>query len=560
MPADSPVKKKWGRLLCSASFFILVVLFAANVIRAHTLGMGHYPPMWVVDAIPPALSDLAFGNRDGYTSLKAVHDVFYTSLQSNNPNLLRDGTMVDRAIREVMALNPNAVPLQTQLLATQDDKGIVDLVKISFKLFGYKAASPLYLYFVLLFLSAVIFAVTFNTAFFHTVLAAFLAAHYLLLPTVFYHMQLQSIVVPRFLPVLSMVACLHCIVFATRNLFTVRELMALALQVGLMIFVIYARSIAVWQVALVAVMTTFAIARIAYEDYFVSNTYRSASEALRRFIPPIIPILLLVGGLAGLTEYRSVAYDQRYFREDQIEPVTHVFWHNIFSGLAFNPALAERYQLRVDDLSIIRAVGRITTDSGHAREWEAVGGTSEGLSKLRWAPYDRLAGDAFLELCLHRELEQCAATVIYYKPLSLLRHLSWLYGFRRDVPDVAIFVSAGQSGGPVQRHLDSLKGSLDKTGLRFRLWDPVAVFMVLSFAIILFATNDTPRTTDVIAGIVFVAGTTLPTLVGYPSMHTIAEPAIAIAASLYSGIAVLLGCGIDWRRASGLLHRRKHSE
>ena len=101
--------------------------------------------------------------------------------------------------------------------------------------------------------------------------------------------------------------------------------------------------------------------------------------------------------------------------------------------------------------------------------------------------------------------------------------------------------------------LASLKASLDSTGLRFRLWDPVAIFMVISFAIILFATNDTARTTDVIAGIVLIAGTILPTLVGYPSMHAIAEPTIAIAASLYSGIAVLLGCGIDWRRAGRLL-------
>ena len=98
-----------------------------------------------------------------------------------------------------------------------------------------------------------------------------------------------------------------------------------------------------------------------------------------------------------------------------------------------------------------------------------------------------------------------------------------------------------------------------QTGCGFAFWDLLAILMVLSFAIILFATNDTPRATDVIAGIVLVAGTTLPTLVGYPSMHTIAEPAIAIAASLYCGVAVLLGRGVDWQRASWLLHRMKHS-
>ena len=542
MVDDFPVKEKWRRLLCSASFFLLLVLFAANVIRAHTLGMDRTPPLWVVLAIPPALSDLVFRNRDGYTSLKTVNDAFYASLQGK-----RDGPLVERAIREVIALNLDAVSSPTELIM-DDDKGIVDLVKISFRLFGYSIASPLHLYFVLLFFSALIFAMTFNTPFLHAVLAGFLVAHYLFLPTVFYHPQLQSVLALRFLPVLSMIACLHCLLFATRSTFAVLPLTALALQVGLMVFVIHMRSVALWQVAVVGAITLLAVAKIAYAKIAYEKHFGSTREILA-FISAIVPALLVAAGLAGLSAYRSVTYDQRYFREGQI--LTRVFWHNIFSGLAFNPVLAERYQLKVDDISTIRAVGRLMTDGGRASDWEAIGGTSEHLSKLRWGFYDRLAGQVLLDLC-RRELGQCLATVIYYKPLSLLHHLSWTYGFRRDVPDVAIFVSP-EIGNHVERQLASLKVSLDSTGLRFRLWDPVAIFMVLSFAIILYAINDTPRTTDVIAGIVFVAGTTLPTLVGYPSMHTIAEPAIAIAASLYSGIAVLLGCGIDWRRAGRLL-------
>lgn len=539
--------KRWRRLLSCASFVVLLVLFAANVFRAHSLGMAHSPSPWVVFAIPPALSDLVFGNRHGYTSLNVVNDAFYAALQGKH-----DGDTVNRAIREVMALNPHAVSSQTQLLG-DEDKGIVDLVKISFRLFGYSAASPLYLYFVLLFLSALIFAITFSTPFFHTVLGGFLVAHYLFLPTVFYHLQLQSVLAPRFLPVLSMIACLHCLLFAMRSRFTVLELVALALQVGLIVFVIHMRIVTMWQVAIIAVITVLAFARITYE-----NHWRSARGTLQRFIPAVIPIVFVLGGLTGLNAYRSAAYDQRYFREGQF--VTRSFWHNIFSGLAFNPVLAERYQLKVDDFSIVRAVGRITVNNGHAGEWEAIGGNSEGLWELRWASYDRLARDAFLDLCLHRELKQCVATAIYYKPLSLLRHLAWLYGFRRDVPDVAVFVSP-ELGNVMELHLESLKRSLDTNGLRFRFWDPLAILMVLSFAIILYTTRqrDTVGTPDVIAGVIFVAGTTLPTLVGYPSMHTIAEPAIAIAASLYCGVAVLLGRAVDWQRGSRFLHRMKHS-
>jgi len=539
------MNQTWRRLPSRASFFVLLVLFGANVIRTYTLGMDDRPPKWLVEAIPPALSDLAFGNRDGYTSLNVVNDVFYTNLQGK-----RDGATVNRAIREVMALNPHAVSSQTQLLG-DEDKGIVDLIKISFRLFGYSTASPLHLYFVLLFLSALTFAVTFNALFCHTVLGGFLVAHYLFLPTVFYHVQLQSVLALRFLPVLSMIACLHCLLFATRSRFTVLELVALALQIGLIVFVVHMRIVTMWQVAIIAVITMLAFARITY-----ANHSRSARGTLQRFIPAVIPIIFVLGGLAGLTAYRSVAYDQRYFREDQL--VTRSFWHNIFSGLAFNPALAERYQLKVDDFSIVRAVGRITTENRHAGEWEAIESNTEGLLKLLGtapASYDRLAGYAFLDLCLHREMKQCVATAIYYKPLSLLRHLAWLYGFRRDVPDVAIFVSP--ENNVMEFHLNSLKDSLDRTGLRFRLWDPLAIFMVVSFAIILYTTEDIVRITDAAAGVVLTAGTVLPSVVGYPSMHTVAEPAIAMAASLYCGVAVLLGRGVGWQRAYRLLHSIK---
>src|SRR5690349_18833298 len=126
------MNKNWSRLLSTASFLVLLVLFVANVIRAHTLGIDRNPGVWAVMAIPPALSDLAFGNRGGYTTLKVVNDVFYASL----PPTWTVGDSIDLAIRTVMALDRATVSSQT-VLAGGDDKGIIDLVKISFRLFGY---------------------------------------------------------------------------------------------------------------------------------------------------------------------------------------------------------------------------------------------------------------------------------------------------------------------------------------------------------------------------------------------------------------------------------------
>jgi hypothetical protein len=349
-----------------------------------------------------------------------------------------------------------------------------------------------------------------------------------------------------------MIACLHCVLFATRPTFGVLGLIALALQAGLLIFVIHMRSVTMWQVAVIGAVTLLVVVRLAYQNHF-----RLTRRTLQTFIPAIIPILFVMGGLAGLGAYRNVAYDARYLRGE--EPLTRVFWHSIVLGLAFSPAISERYQLKIDDLSAVKAVGRITIEKGHASEWDAIGGSSKGYFKLRWVAYDLLAREALVELCLHREPGQCVANVTYYKPLSLMRHLAWLYGFRDDIPDMAIYVSTESwVGDAVKRQLDALKASLDRTGLQFRLWHPISIFMVISFAVILFAKKDTPRTADVIPCIILTGGTTIPTLVGFPSMHTIAEPTIAIAASLYSSIAVLLGCGIDWRHASKRFGRIKH--
>jgi hypothetical protein len=58
-------------------------------------------------------------------------------------------------------------------------------------------------------------------------------------------------------------------------------------------------------------------------------------------------VSLAVGAYLGVQLYQATALPEEYRRGDQI--TTRVFWHNIFSGLAFHPDFAERYSLRIDD-------------------------------------------------------------------------------------------------------------------------------------------------------------------------------------------------------------------
>src|SRR5262245_52466352 len=127
MPEDFSMKRKWGQLLSGASFLVLLVLFAANVIRAHTLGMDRTPSVWIMLVVPAALSDLVFGNSDGYTSFKTVSGAFYQALGTGPVT----GDAIDQGIRAAMALDPRAVSSETQLVGSYD-KGLVDFVKLSF--------------------------------------------------------------------------------------------------------------------------------------------------------------------------------------------------------------------------------------------------------------------------------------------------------------------------------------------------------------------------------------------------------------------------------------------
>src|SRR5262249_48952601 len=329
---------------------------------------------------------------------------------------------------------------------------------------------------------------------------------------------------------------------------------------GLMIFVIHMRSVAMWQVAIIAIVTVFIFAQITYKWYFALDAFRSRRLTLQQFARAAIPILVIAIGLAGLTEYRKVAYDQRYFHGDEI--LKHVFWHSIWHGLAFNPTLAKRYQLKVDDFSVVRAVGRFLSVNGRTAEFESIGGNSTDFESWlarpfrnpRWDPYDRIAGEALVDVC-SREPGQCVATMFFFKPLSLLADLSWLYGFRRDIPDVGIFVSPDLPN-VMEVQLGYLKESLDSRDRRFLLWDPLGIFMAISFAAMLWVRDEAIPRTDLVVTSMLGLGTLIPTLIGYPSMHTIAEPAIAVGAFVYCSSALILGRAINWRRAESLLRRK----
>jgi len=501
----------------------LAALFAANIGRTVSLGMQDYSPIWVLDAIPAALSDLAFGQRGDYASLKVVSSTYYGYL-SNHPH---DSRGVAEAVRQVLSLDPSRMSRETILLGG-DDKGIVDFVKIAFRLFGYASERIIVVYYLLLFISiALLVLANGETLLPQLIAGTFLAGHYLILPMVFFNLQLQSVLALRFLPVLGMMACLHCLFFVHRPDISSVKLAALAGQAALLLFTVHLRSVAMWEIGVVMIYGAAA---------WTMSLFRPPSSNNGNRAVVLLPAGLLAAGLLALGGYRRLAYDERYLRGDQI--ATRPIWHNMLSGLAFDPVLADEYKFKVDDLSELRAVGIYLTERGRIEEWKRMGGTSPGYSRIRWASYDPAARD-FLFSIIRSQPGEFIAAFAKHRPLALIRQLSWLYGLRREIPDVAVFVSP-ELGKAMEIQLTALQKALDERGLRFVLWDRLALFAILAFALVLSLDPRPPAESGWPPFLILAVGSLIPAFIGYPSMHTIAEPALMIASLLYSSAAVAL--------------------
>jgi hypothetical protein len=516
-----------GHRLRSVVVLLAVVLgFVLLVQRGTGLGMPSRPPVWVVDAVPAAVSEVVYGREKPYTSLAVVTDQ-YATLLGATPS--PDGPTVDRAIARIAALDPSTVDRSYRLLGV-DDKGIVDFVALAFRLFGLQVAGVFWLYVVVLGLSCGLFTLAwFDRPTYLAALAGLLTAYFLIMPTLAFNPQVTSILALRVFPALSMVACLHGLLFIAGPSASPRHLGTLVAQLGLIIVVEHVRSTTAWQVMVLVVAALAASALRARQR-----------RGWRPVLLTCCPLLLVLVGQVALERYRAWAYPIEYQRGDQI--LTRGIWHNIFSGFALEPEMAARYALKIDDVSIMGATGQYLQESGRAQDWLEMGGGSPHFTRLRWAAYDQAVRDMLVARCTATP-GPCLAAVTRDKPRSLLGHLAWVYGLRELPPDLDAFTSP-EVGDTLKNQITEATHRLDETGLRAHPWSPgVLLLSVLLAWTMLGAQSGEARATGLAVGALW-AGSLLPSLIGYPAPHAIAEPAIATCILVVSGLSAAAARGL----------------
>lgn len=264
----------------------------------------------------------------------------------------------------------------------------------------------------------------------------------------------------------------------------------------------------------------------------------------------LLAIGLMVAGYLGLQAYHAVALPEEYRRGDEI--ATRVFWHNIFTGFAYHPELQPRFEVWLDDVSIMAATGRYLVETGQSDRWLDMGGTlpvsdpvtspASDFEGVKFAKYDPAVREMLVARC-STFVRACLETFLWYKPVSLLGNLAWLYGFREQPPDLDVTVSP-YFGDILKRQFLGITDGLDGRGWRAYLWTPRVLLIVVPFVVLLL-TETRQRTWAALGAVVGLAlGSTIPTVAGYAAPHTISEPAIVGGMLVYLGLGVGVAAGL----------------
>jgi len=360
---------------------ILIVLAAGAMIHAglqqkfdqqiSTGSLGRY-----VYGIAAALSDEAYGLR-GYAYYEPVEaalqkagltadPVILNKHGTHYPDNLRDPNLINGAIRDAARLQITIPPLERQLpeynvrAAPGEDLGIVDLVKLSFMLFGQRIES-VYRFFCAVFLaSMLLFWLAFrNYLEGLKVLCCVCVASTAIFASPLFTLTYSSdstswmtVIDPRVLTLLGFVPLLHLLAAIIRPTSTgFGQSLLIMAQAAILFLVVQIRASAYWMLIALAVITLVALAIHSRDKYrdgsirdrpLLSNRFRRMSLAQIVGTARISRPLLLVAAVFLTGSLYMVARMHPLYTSGYSVP-RHAFWHDVYYGLQSNPDWAPKF-------------------------------------------------------------------------------------------------------------------------------------------------------------------------------------------------------------------------
>jgi len=251
------------------------------------------------------------------------------------PENLRDPALINAAIDKAAQFKWPFNPNEAVRGSGGDDLGLVDYVRLSFLLFGFRVQSLFFTYFLILGISAAAFLYAFRLrpALLMLLVIACVAQIMVFSSVLFDRSVLGSIFDPRFLSALAIIPGLHlgCLLL-DRSRPTPDNIVLTVIQSLILVFAIWIRSSASWVVVGVAALAALVSLRALLNSRF--NPVQLWS----------LGVLLLV--LAVHTVWASTALHPIYREKGEIS--RHVFWHAVFFRLQFHPGWDQKYSAAYD--------------------------------------------------------------------------------------------------------------------------------------------------------------------------------------------------------------------
>jgi hypothetical protein len=512
----------FGNLKKPMMVALLLACFVINMEMIHRLRLDNVISHWASSAIPVALSSMKLGNKSDYTGLVDAREIFFAATSNSSENKI-----IDTGISAVLNSLGKSLSSSTYLFST-DDKGIVDYIKLAFFVFGYSSISLIYLYCLILFLSSLIFYLRFSNNLGAIVtLFVFLLAHACVMPPVTVNSQLQTVLALRFMSVLAMIPTLHLMLEMlktnppprySKNLIIIFGLT----QLAIILFILQIRFSSIWMVVCILSISLFILLAMIF--------YPLTSHRYFHFKVSLGIAISLIIGMIGLQQYKHYAYDSAYFK---VGGASHVFWHSIYSGLAYHPQFSKENKIYIDDNSVIDATGSFLKSNGRQLEWAAMGGESPNYSEIKYTIYDQAVKDMVISSLIHNPYIWFSA-FFYYKPLELINQIGWLLGFANFEPNaVVLWEGAG----------DDLKNTTLRMEKENKRLDLARGFSALVLVILAFITQKNKfENPKLLAALIFLftISSLLPSLVGYPAPHTIFDSVIATSMIIYFLIFLII--------------------
>jgi hypothetical protein len=431
------VRAKLPRFGCLALVLLIACTFLLDVVHGVRLGqdqVAFHPIYRLRQSLAVAISRKQDPPLGGYLAYGSVVNVFNENgfaMINGEPGphldldgwetLLRDGPRLDRIIQQAKNV-PIDYGLPPQMIQG-NELGLADYIDFSFRLFGDKIASLYYFFYLVMFVSCLLYVVQFrNSPFLLFLLVVFLGELFFLANYASaYGMQLETVANSRLFSGPSLLPALHILFVLWQRLpFRAFTAGAVTAQSVIFAFLLSCRTEVAWQLAMIVAVASgigLLLLRRSRGKRHLSLIGRFAT-----LWPTAVLVLVVSAYFAAI----SISADRRYARE----PEGHVIWHEVMLGLlTASPDLRHEYVGDAPPMNVDQEVYTAVINDLKARNdfsSPIVRKLPDGAVTLdilaAYGEYDKLARSLALRMIIHRPF-----AVIASVPRKIADQIGWWY-------------------------------------------------------------------------------------------------------------------------------------